>query len=48
MVHDGEVDIEEALDAVGHAGGLGLVELVGLDVGGDALLPAGVGEGVGF
>lgn len=43
VVHDGKVDIEEALDAVRHAAGLGLFELVGLDGGGDAFLPAGVG-----
>lgn len=48
MGHDGQVDVQEALNAVRHADGLGLVELVGLDGGGDAFLPAGIGKGVGF
>ena len=47
MARDGEVNVEETFDAVGHAGRLGLFELVALDRG-DALLPAGIGEGVGF
>ena len=45
-----QVDVHEALDAVGHARLLRAAEAVRLDGarGGDALLPALVGEVVGF
>jgi len=48
VVLGGDVDVEEALDAVGQAVALGAVEDVALDVGGYAFLPADVGEEVGF
>lgn len=48
VADDGQVDVQETGNAVRHAAHLGLVELVGLDGGGDAFLPALVGEGVGL
>jgi hypothetical protein len=41
VLHGGEVGVHEAVDAVGEAGLLGLVERGGADrAGGDALFPA--------
>lgn len=48
VVLGGEGHVEEPLDAVGQTVALGAVENVALDVGGDAFLPADVGEEVGF
>lgn len=47
VLHGQEVDVQEALHAVGHARLLGAVQALALDGAGDALLPAHFGEGVG-
>lgn len=48
VLHREVVDIEESLDAVGKARLLALVQLVVLDAALDALVPAHLGQAVGF
>lgn len=44
MLHRQEIEVHEAVDAVGQAGLLGLVELPALDSARDALGPADLGQ----
>lgn len=48
MLHRQEVHIEESVNAICQASLLGLVQFGVLDVAGDALLPANLGEVVSF